>query len=111
MEISIKVKNNILIAKMIGELDHHNAEKVKNKLEEEIINRGIKNLVFDLSELAFMDSSGIGMIIGRYKMVVAIGGKVNIICINKQIEKILTLSGLNKIINVYSDYNEAVNNF
>ena len=57
-----------------------------------------------------MDSSGIGMIIGRYKLISALGGKVIIVCGNKQIERIITMSGLKKIINVFNSFDDAIEN-
>lgn len=58
----------MLLLKLTGELDHHNAEKMRKKLDKEILQSGAQEIVFDLSELAFMDSSGIGVLLGRYKL-------------------------------------------
>lgn len=108
MQISISSQSNTIIAKMKGELDHHSADSARKNLESVIINKSAKNLIFDLSELTFMDSSGIGMIIGRYKLITALGGNVNIVCTNNQIEKMISMSGLKKIIKVYKTYDEAI---
>ncbi len=110
MQVQISTKNDTVIAKLVGELDHHSASKARARLEEVIVNKAIKNLIFDLSELSFMDSSGIGMIIGRYKLISALGGKVKIVCKNVQIERLITMSGLKKLINVYSDFDEIAEN-
>ena len=110
MQVLISMNKNTLIAKMIGELDHHTAEKARDKLEENIINKSAKNLIFDFKDLTFMDSSGIGMIIGRFKLISALGGKVNIVCDNRQIERIITMSGLKKIINVFRSLDDAIEN-
>lgn len=110
MQVQISTKNNMIIAKLIGELDHHAASKARDKLQEVIINKAIKNLVFDLDELTFMDSSGIGMIIGRYKLISALGGNVKIVCKNTQIKKLITMSGLKRIINVYDEFAEIAEN-
>ena len=58
----------MLLLKLTGELDHHNAEKIRKKLDKEIISNGAQTVVFDLSGLTFMDSSGIGVLLGRYKL-------------------------------------------
>lgn len=110
MQINLNMNKDTLIAKMIGELDHHSAKEVREKLERYIINKSAKNLIFDFSNLTFMDSSGIGMIIGRFKLISAMGGKVHIVCQNKQIEKLIKMSGLKKIINVYLNVEEAIEN-
>jgi len=108
LQVLISMNKNTMIAKMIGELDHHTAGKARDKLEQNIINKSARNLIFDFEDLTFMDSSGIGMIIGRFKLISALGGKVNVACCNKQIERIITMSGLKKIINVYRTLDEAI---
>lgn len=110
MQISISMRKNTLVVKLMGELDHHSASKAKELLEETIINRAVKNMVFDLSKLTFMDSSGIGMIIGRYKLIHALGGKVRIVCKNKHVDRLITMSGLSKLIEVYEDFDELIEN-
>lgn len=110
MNVKIRMNKNIMIAELIGELDHHNAKAVREKLETFMINKSVKNLIFDFTDLSFMDSSGIGMIIGRYKLVSALGGDVKIICTNSQIKKLIVMSGLSKIIKVYESVNDALKN-
>ena len=107
MEISANIQNNILTCKLSGELDHHSAKEVKDLVETVIKNRGVKNLIFDFSALKFMDSSGIGVIIGRYKLISSLGGQVAIVSQNRVIDRLLTMSGINKLIPVYSRLEEA----
>lgn len=108
MQVVLSMNKDTLIAKMVGELDHHSAAEVKEKVERYIINKSAKNLIFDFSNLTFMDSSGIGMIIGRFKLISAMGGKVQIVCKSKQIEKLIKMSGLKKIISVCDDVEKAI---
>ena len=68
----------------------------------------VKNIIFDFENINFMDSSGIGVIIGRYKKISSEKGKVSVININSRVKKVFDLSGMNKIINVYSTYEEAL---
>ncbi len=104
MQVSFYTKGiDCLVAKITGELDHHSAQKIRSETDTRIIRGRIKNLVFDFSELNFMDSSGIGVIIGRYKLVKSHGGDVAIICNNHSINKILSMSGIPRIMNVYED--------
>ena len=58
----------MLELKLTGELDHHNAEKIRNKIDKEIIASNAKTVIFNLSGLTFMDSSGLGVLLGRYKL-------------------------------------------
>lgn len=108
MEISVRIKNRTLIVSLIGELDHHCAKEVKDMVEEVIKNRGIKNLIFDFSKLSFMDSSGIGVVIGRYKLINAIGGRVAIVCCSRNIDRLLKMSGITKLICTYDSLNIAL---
>lgn len=108
MEISVLIKKGTLIVSLTGELDHHSAKEVKDIVEEVIKNRGVKNLIFDFSKLSFMDSSGIGVIIGRYKLIAAMGGNVAIVSCNRSIDRLLTMSGITKLITSYNSLNSAL---
>ncbi|WP_131065472.1 STAS domain-containing protein, partial [Clostridioides difficile] len=68
----------------------------------------VKNVVFNFENINFMDSSGIGVIIGRYKKISNEGGRVSVINISSRVKKIFDLSGLNKIIGIYDTYEEAL---
>lgn len=88
-----------LIVKIDGDIDHHVSSQIKEKVEREFEFSNAENIIFDFSNVNFMDSSGIGMIIGRYKMLQKIGGKVYIANVKPQLESIIEISGLRKIIN------------
>ncbi len=84
---------------MVGqELDHHNAQFIGQKSDAYIYDKRVKNIVFDFQNTRFMDSSGIGVIMGRYKIVSGIGGKIKIRNINETLERIFLISGLYKIV-------------
>lgn len=107
VEISLNIKKNTLTARLFGELDHHTAKEVKNSIEEVIKNKDIKNLIFDFSDLTFMDSSGIGVIVGRYKLINSLGGQVAIIGAKNNIQKLLFMSGIDKIMKIFNTAEEA----
>lgn len=92
-EIDLKT----LIIHVNGELDHHNAVAIRKMADKKIYDNGIRNILFDFDKTEFMDSSGIGVIMGRYKMVHSLGGKVAVINVGRNVEKILLFSGLNKL--------------
>ncbi len=105
--------NNIdenLIVKFKGELDHHGSEMAREKIDEWYYNKFNKNIIFDLRELGFMDSSGIGLVMARYKMCNDNGGKVLIVNDNPNIQRILSMSGILKIIDVYKSVDSALKN-
>lgn len=81
-----------------GELDHCLAENMRNAIDASVIRNGAKLIVFDMSDVSFMDSSGIGMMIGRYKFMKKRGGKVRVRGMNAQVERIFKMSGLYQII-------------
>ena len=89
-----------LLIQLSGELDHHYAFETKNKLDQMLTSGKIKNLTIDMEKLDFIDSSGIGFIIGRYKIIKKNGGKLEIINASHKIRKILDMSGIGKIINI-----------
>lgn len=96
---------NTIVARLVGELDHHTADKVRMMLEEEIGRGDSRHLVLSLESLQFMDSSGIGVILGRYKQIKLKGGRMVICGVNPQVYRLLEMSGLFKIMAVYE--NEA----
>lgn len=109
MQLQYEMVDNALIVKFDGELDHHVAENIRTDLDDTISQHRIRNLVFDLSGMRFMDSSGIGVIIGRYKNISKLGGKVSVIHVTDQIDKIFSLAGLYNIISKHNNKSEALN--
>ena len=81
-----------------GELDLHNADELKEAIDIEIDKKGIKNIVLHMEKLTFIDSSGLGVLLGRYKKLLPLGGKLKIANVPPNIYKIMELSGLPKII-------------
>ena len=108
MQIRFKINKRTLIAKIEGEIDHHASIEIRESIDKEINKNKIKNLIFDFQGLNFMDSSGIGVIIGRYKLIQKLGGKVMIVHLKPQVERIVQISGLHKIIPVFKDLNDAL---
>ncbi|WP_026477991.1 anti-sigma F factor antagonist [Alkaliphilus transvaalensis] len=109
MLLNYEVIDNKLIIKFDGELDHHVAENIRVELDEMIEKKRTKHLIFNLADLRFMDSSGIGVIMGRYKNISKMGGKVAIIEVPEKIDKIFSLSGLYRIVEKYENLTEALN--
>lgn len=110
MSISFTSKNRTLVVKITGEIDHFSANDIKNKTDKEYRRLNSKNILFDLSDVTFMDSSGIGVIMGRYKNVEANGGEVGA-AINTGLKKIFEVSGLFRIIKYYENIEHALKEF
>lgn len=109
MNVECKVKNRNLIIQMQGELDDHNAKIVRDKIDRLIDRNNILNIIFDFSYMDFMDSSGIGIIMGRYKKIQTFGGVIAVVNVKPTIDRIFNLSGLYKIVKKYNDVNEIFN--
>ena len=100
---SCTVDRTILYVRLPRELDHHNAEAVRRQADRMLERFMILRLVFDFQDTEFMDSSGIGAIMGRYRMIQLINGEVWAVHTNARIKKILTLSGMTKIMQIYEE--------
>jgi stage II sporulation protein AA (anti-sigma F factor antagonist) len=108
LQVSFQTINRTLIARIEGELDHHTSVEIREKIDREINKNQIKNLIFDFEKLNFMDSSGIGVIIGRYKYIQKLNGKVYIANLVPQVERVITISGLHKIVPVFNNVQDAL---
>ncbi|MDL2289238.1 anti-sigma factor antagonist [Clostridia bacterium OttesenSCG-928-F22] len=98
MVLKFDKKGNCLTVAMQGELDHHCVANVKSQLDRQLEDVKIRELVFDFKNVSLMDSSGIGVIIGRYKIMDARQGKVAVKNPSRAIDKIMSMSGIYKII-------------
>lgn len=98
MDNQYEIRDGSLRVFMPRELDHHEAGKLRAQTDLLIENYQIRQLVFDFSQTEFMDSSGIGVIIGRSRNMGYFGGEVVAQNLNERVQKIFTISGLHKII-------------
>lgn len=110
MNLSFENKGDKLIVYMLGELDHHSAEEVRNKVDDRLERENCSKLIMDFSGVTFMDSSGIGVVIGRYKKVAAKKGKIYITKVNGSVKRVFELSGMFKIIPLYDTIEQALEN-
>lgn len=108
MHLTFKKTGQTLVVSMAGELDHHNAVNVREEIDRRFSTSNAKNLVFNLQKLAFMDSSGLGILIGRYKTVSAMGGKTAIAAPSLLTRRLIELAGVHRIIPIYETAQEAV---
>lgn len=94
----MEIKGEVLCIRLGGELDHHSAERLKNKATTIIEQKNIKHIVLNLAELTFMDSSGLGVILGRYKQIKQQQGSMVVCAITPTVKRLFEMSGLFKII-------------
>lgn len=98
-----QIEENSLTIFLPVELDHCNAEQVRKRADMLIEHNHIKYVIFDFANTNFMDSSGIGVLMGRYKLVYLVGGEVWAVNANERIRKILKMSGVTKIIQMFEE--------
>jgi stage II sporulation protein AA (anti-sigma F factor antagonist) len=110
MHLKFENSQDKLIVYMSGELDHHSAEEVRNMIDDRLDRDSYTKLIMDFAGVSFMDSSGIGVVIGRYKKLHMKNGKVGITSIKSSVKRVFELSGMFKIIMLYDDVEQAVNN-
>lgn len=97
MQIKSRIHNNTLYILLSGELDEHTAIYTRQTLDNLIEKVNFSQVIFDLTELTFMDSTGIGVLIGRYKKLKSKKIPIYICNPNSQVEKIFQISGLYEI--------------
>lgn len=100
MEEKFKIIDNYLMVKMPEEVDHHKSVYISKTADEYIIKEEVGNVVFDFEDTRFMDSSGIGVIIGRYKKISYFGGKVFVINTDTRIKRTLMICDLHKVVEI-----------
>lgn len=100
MESTYNKKDKQLIFEIDGDIDEYYAQKIRRRMDNEIQKYMPKEVIFDFSNVSFMDSAGIGLLIGRYKLINMIGGELKVANVNIQIQKIFEMSGLLKLIPV-----------
>lgn len=106
--MKFSVKGRTLLIELAEDLDHHNAVFVREIAEEMQERYPVNTVVFDFRGVEFMDSSGIGVIMGRYRYATAQGGCVKVAGIGKSVNRIFELSGLYKLVKSYDTVEEAL---
>ncbi len=92
------VKNRCLYIALLEDLDQHNVDRIRARLDALIDECGSNELVFDFSKVSFMDSSGIGMIMGRYRRLLSRNGIIRAVGVNPSVARIMKYSGLYQIL-------------
>lgn len=108
MGASLKILGQTMIVAPIGDIDHHTSIALREKIDKEAARENIRNILFDFSNVDFMDSSGIGLIIGRYKLTSASNGVTAVCHMGESLKRIFDISGLKKIVNTYGNIDEAL---
>ena len=100
MEHRFEQDKGRLVIRMPRELDHHSSERLRLETERMLARYPVRSIEFDFRDTVFMDSSGIGVILGRCRSLKYAGGHISAVHLNAQIKKIFQVSGLHKVIEV-----------
>ena len=98
LTIDLEVRQEVLCIRLGGELDHHTAEILREKVTKTIEQHHIQHIILNLENLTFMDSSGLGVILGRYKQIKSMKGEMVVVSITPPVKRLFEMSGLFKII-------------
>lgn len=97
MSVEISVKGEVTTAYISGEIDHHSAAVIRADIDNAVELNMPSLLVLDFTGVSFMDSSGIGLVMGRYRNLSRCGAKLHITGVSPQIYKVMKLSGIEKL--------------
>ncbi len=108
MEIIFEVHEAVMTARLFGELDHHAAAEIRETIDSSLKQYAMRDLVFDFANVTYMDSSGIGVVLGRYRKLSEAGGSVAIAACTKSVRTILNLAGVFSLMPYAETKEEAV---
>ena len=97
MSVSIEMTGEVLTARLDGEIDHHSAAPIREEIDFAIADKHPTLVVLDFRDVSFMDSSGIGLVMGRYKTACAAGAALHVCNTSPQIYKVMRLSGVERL--------------
>lgn len=100
MKLDIKNDNGAAIARLSGEIDHHNAKELRAEIDRFIVTAQPRELAIDMGGITFMDSSGIGLIMGRQKLMKECGGSLEVRGPQSGIRRVLKLAGIERIVRI-----------
>jgi len=107
LEITPETKNGYLILHLEGELDTYNCGQLRSALVEHV-EQGHNRIIVDMSAVEYIDSTGLGSLVGGLKRVSEHGGLMRIVCDNPQIVKVFEITGLDKVFAIFKTQEEAL---
>lgn len=97
MAVQVEIAGDLCIARIIGDIDHHNAKEMRETIDQAVVASAARSLELDFREVSFMDSSGIGLVMGRYKLMKEVGGSLHLINVASHLKKVMKLAGLDRL--------------
>ncbi len=97
MPVRLETEESCLTAFLSGEIDHHAAKELRDEIDRHAAAQKPQKLLLNFREVTFMDSSGIGLVMGRYRLMQELGGELRVTGVPSHIRKVMRLSGLDKL--------------
>ncbi|MBQ8533244.1 MAG: STAS domain-containing protein [Clostridia bacterium] len=107
--VRCEASNEVVTAYLCGEIDHHIAPKIREDIDANIQSYRPKLLILDFSDVSFMDSSGIGLIMGRYRKMSLSKGKTEVVCPCARMQKIMQMAGIDRLVEIRKEQTDEVN--
>ena len=104
MGVEITAAGRVLCARLIGDIDHHTAKQLRGDIDIAVNENDPEELILDFSAVTFMDSSGIGLVMGRYKLMQERGGRLVGAKTPPYISKVMRVSGISRLARIVTDY-------
>ena len=101
--IETSLNGTELTVKILGEIDHHSAKMLRERIDEALYYHRSKSVALDLSQVSFMDSSGLGLILGRFTLARELGGVLRVLNPNESVSRVLELAGTGRLIKIETD--------
>lgn len=97
MSLKIEIEADSVRVWLIGEIDHHAARGLREEIDAAVIKTSPRVLYIDFRDVSFMDSSGIGLVMGRYSLMKSLGGEVRVTNVPSHIRRVMRVSGLDRL--------------
>lgn len=107
LSISSDTRDEVTIVHVGGEIDVYTAPVLRERLDEHI-SEGRTHLVVDLTDVSFMDSTGLGVLVGRLKLVRVTNGSLQLVCASERILKVFSITGLDKVFQIFASVDDAL---
>lgn len=98
--IEYEIENGKTVIYLSGEIDHHSCDILRKDIDEVLLKAEQEEAVLDFSEVSFCDSSGIALVLGRYKLMNAAGGKLTLCSLPKFAKNIFTMAGIDRFVTI-----------
>ena len=97
MAVQIDLADELLTARIIGDIDHHSAKEMRETIDDAVLKGQVRELEIDFRDVTFMDSSGLGLVMGRYKLMQELGGTLHLVNVASHLKKVMVLAGLDRL--------------